>query len=99
MRSILLALSITIASACAPATRPGVVNVAAVRSEINATIRATANDRTIHSMGKTSNERAVVYTTSKDGATKQEEVWVKDGNGWRLETATALKAAAPANAH
>lgn len=93
MRSILFALSITIASACAPATRPGVVNVAAVRSEINSAIRASTNDRTIHSMGKTTNERAVVYTTSRDGATKQEEVWVKEGGTWRLETVTALKSA------
>jgi hypothetical protein len=91
MRTILLALSITIAAACAPSTRPGTVNVAAVRSEINGTIRSTTNDRNIHSMGKTSTERAVVYTTSKDGATKQEEIWVKAGGTWKLEVATAVK--------
>ena len=92
MRTILLALSITIAAACAPATRPGVTNVAAVRSEINGTIRSSSNDRTIHSMGKTSNERAVVYTTSKDGATKQEEVWVHESSGWKQESSSKLSA-------
>jgi hypothetical protein len=62
------------------------VNVAAVRAEIKANI---ADGRTIRSMGKTSNDRAVVYTSSADG-TKQEEVWVKSGGTWRLETKTAL---------
>ena len=92
MRTILFALSITLASACAPATRPGTVNVAAVRSEINGSIRATTNDRSIHSMGKVTPVRAVVYTTSKDGATKQEEVWVRDGEAWKQESATKLSA-------
>ena len=90
MRTILFALSIMIASACAPATRPGTVNVAAVRSEINGTIHSTANDRSIHSMGKVTPERAVVYTTSKDGATKQEEVWVRNGDSWKQESSTKL---------
>jgi hypothetical protein len=79
-------------AACAPATRPGTVNVAAVRSEINGTIRSTENDRTIQSMGKVTPERAVVYTTSKDGATKQEEVWVRTGDAWTKESATKLSA-------
>jgi hypothetical protein len=93
MRTILFALSIMIASACAPATRPGTVNIAAVRSEINGSIRATSNDRSIHSMGQVTPEKAVVYTTSKDGASKQEEVWVKDGAGWKQESSTKLSAA------
>ena len=79
-------------AACAPATRPGTVNVAAVRSEINGSIRSTDNDRSIHSMGKVTPERAVVYTTSKDGATKQEEVWVRTGDAWKKESATTLSA-------
>ena len=99
MRSILFALSLTIASACAPAGRPGVVNVAAVRSQINGQIRSTTNDRTIHSMGKVTEARAVVYTTSKDGATKQEETWVKDASGWKLENAAALGASSSNTAH
>jgi hypothetical protein len=87
MRSLLFVLMI---AACAPATRPGTVNVAAVRSEINGTIRSQENDRAIHSMGKVTPERAVVYTTSKDGATKQEEVWVRSGNAWTKESASKL---------
>src|SRR6476659_10324752 len=90
MRSLLFVFLI---AACAPATRPGTVNVAAVRSEINGTMRSEKNDRTIHSMGKVTPVRAVVDTTSKDGATKQEETWVKDGSAWKLENASALSAA------
>jgi hypothetical protein len=90
MRSLLFVFMI---AACAPATRPGTVNVAAVRTEINGEIRATKNDRTIHSMGKVTPVRAVVYTTSKDGATKQEETWVKNGSAWQLENASTLSAA------
>ncbi len=93
MRSILLALAIAMTSACAPATRPGTVNVATVRSQINGTIHSTDNDRSIHSMGKVTPDRAVVYTTTKDGATKQEEVWVKQANGWQQESSTQLSAA------
>jgi hypothetical protein len=93
MRFILLALAITITTACAPATRPGVVNVAAVRSQINGTIHSTDNDRSIHSMGKVTPVRAVVYTTSNDGSTKQEEIWVKSGDAWKQESATQLSAA------
>jgi len=40
-------------------------------------------------MGKTSSDRATVYTTSKDG-TKKEEVWVNDGSGWKQEGSTAV---------
>jgi hypothetical protein len=87
MRSLLFVLMI---AACAPATRPGTVNVASVRSEIGGTIRSTDNDRTILSMGKVTPERAVVYTKSKDGATKQEEVWVRSGEAWKKESATKL---------
>ncbi|HEY5951705.1 MAG TPA: hypothetical protein VIV40_39695 [Kofleriaceae bacterium] len=89
MRSLLFIIMI---AACAPATRPGTVNVAVVRSEINGTIRSSTNDRAIHSMGKVTPDRAVVYTTSKDGATKQEETWVRDGNTWKLENSAKISA-------
>jgi hypothetical protein len=92
MRALLFVVMI---AACAPATRPGTVNVAAVRSEINGTIRSNENDRTIHSMGKVTPARAVVYTTSKDGATKQEEVWIRSGDAWKQESAAKLSANAP----
>jgi hypothetical protein len=90
MRSLLFVFMI---AACAPAMRPGTVNVAAVRSEINGSIRSTENDRTIQSMGKVTPERAVVYTTTKDGSTRQEEIWVRSGDAWTKESATKLSAA------
>ena len=89
MRSLLLACVLFV-SACATtggANRP--VNVASVRSEINGQIQSESGDRTIHSMGKVTAERAVVYTTKKDGS-RQDETWVKAAGVWKLETATAV---------
>ena len=88
MRSFLLALVLSSACATTSANRP--INVAAVRNEINGTIRAQSGDRSIHSMGRVTRERAVVFTTSTSGV-KQEETWVKDGTRWKLETATAIQ--------
>ena len=86
MRSFLMVL--LFAGACAhSSTGPQPVNVAAVRNEIKVKLD---DGRTIQSMGKTSNDRAVVYTAAADGS-KQEEVWVKSGGTWTLETKTALK--------
>lgn len=88
MRSIFLALALfTACASTGGAHRP--VNVAAVRNEINGAIRSHENDRSIHSMGKVTAERAVVFTTNKNGA-KQEETWVRNGDGWKLEGATAV---------
>lgn len=87
MRTILLALALV--SACAPATGPGVVNVSAVRHQVNDSIHASDKDRSIYSMGKVTPDRAVVYTEAKDG-TKAEEVWVKSDAGWKQESATKL---------
>jgi len=89
MRSFILAV-ILASGACAHSTNPGVVNVAAVRAEINGTIRSEHGDRSIHSMGKTRNDAAVVYTTATDG-TKSEETWVRVDGKWTLRTRTALK--------
>jgi hypothetical protein len=74
-------------SACA--TAPRGINVASVRHQIDDTIQARDFDRTVTSMGKVTNERAVVYTTSKAG-TRQEETWVKDGAAWKLDKSTAM---------
>jgi hypothetical protein len=91
MRSLLLAIILSSACAASTVNTAGPVNVAAVRNEINGSIRAEpGSDRTIHSMGKVTHERATVFTTSKSGV-KQEETWVKDGSGWKLETKAALK--------
>jgi len=86
MRSFLIA--VLFAGACAhSSTGPQPVNVAAVRTEIKGKLD---DGRTIQSMGKTSSDRAVVYTASADGV-KQEEVWVKSGGTWTLETKTAVR--------
>jgi hypothetical protein len=76
---------IALSAACA-STGPRPVNVANVRAQINGAIRAGSADRTITSMGKVSNERAVVYTTLTAGG-RQEETWVKAGDRWKLEKA------------
>ena len=86
LTALVLSLSLGV-TACA--TGPRAVNVASVRHEINDTIQAQQADRTVTSMGKTTTERAVVYTTSKTG-TRQEETWVKDGPGWKLDKASAM---------
>lgn len=82
-----LALTLSLAAACATGPRP--VNVASVRNEINGTLSSQNADRSVTSMGKTSTERAVVYTTSKAGV-RQEETWVKDGASWKLDKSSAM---------
>lgn len=86
MRNTLLALVIAV-SACASGPRH--VNVAAVRTEINEAIQSSSADRTVTSMGKTSPDRATVFTTSASGA-RQEETWVKANGSWKMENASAL---------
>lgn len=65
------------------------MNVAAVRHEINDTLAAQNADRSVTAMGKTSEQRAIVYTTSTAGV-RQEETWVKDGAGWKLDKSSAM---------
>jgi hypothetical protein len=91
MRTTLLALVLAV-SACASGPRPThATNVAAVRAEINETISSSSADRTVTSMGKTSNDRATVFTTNKAGA-RQEETWVKANGAWTMENASAISA-------
>lgn len=97
MRNLLLAILLSV-SACA-ATSTGAAhptNVAHVRQQIWAAMQTQSPERTISSMGKTSDVRAVVYTKSKAGA-RQEETWVRDGNGWKLDHAVALEGQAESN--
>jgi hypothetical protein len=89
--SLLLAASLYL-SACATTGANHPVNIASVRAEINGTIRAHENDRAIHSMGHVDATKAVVYTTNKATGDKQEETWVKDGAGWKLESSTKVAA-------
>jgi hypothetical protein len=48
-------------------------------------------------MGKTTDVRAVVYTKSKTGA-RQEETWVRDTSGWKLDHSVAVEGQATSNA-
>jgi hypothetical protein len=88
MRSIFLAL--VLFTACA--AQPKHVNVAYVRRDINEVIKADGPDRSIYSMGKVTEERAVIYTTKPDGS-RQEETWAKTAGVWKLENATAVAGA------
>ncbi len=91
MRHFILAFLLA-TSACATSGTTGAnhpTNVAHVRLAIAAAMQKQAPERTIASMGKTTDERAVVFTKTKAGA-RQEETWVRDGSGWRLDHAVAL---------
>jgi hypothetical protein len=41
-------------------------------------------------MGKTTDVRAVVYTMTPAGA-RQEETWVRDTSGWKLDHSVAVE--------
>ena len=83
-----LALS-TAACATSGTNRP--VNVSAVRHEIDDTIQATSADRDVTSMGKTTADRATVFTVAKSGA-RAEETWVKAAGTWKMESSSPLDA-------
>ena len=92
MRSVLFVLFLAGACAHHSGTGPQPVNVAAVRNEINGTIRAENGGRSIHSMGKVRADAAVVYTTTASGE-KLEEIWVKTDGRWKVQTKVAVKTA------
>jgi hypothetical protein len=94
MRNFLLAVLLS-ASACATTSTGAAhpTNVAHVRQDIWATMQTQTPERTISAMGKTTDTRAVVYTKSKTGA-RQEETWVRDGSGWKLDHAVAVEGSA-----
>ncbi len=82
MKSLLLGLVFT--AACAgPQTH--YTNVAAVRSDIKASIAHDRWPRQIISMGRTTDDTAVVYTQTSNDAPRVEEHWVHAANGWKLE--------------
>ena len=91
MRAIFLALVFSAACATTGAnTHP--TNVAHVRQQIWSAMQTQAPERTISAMGHTTETSAVVYTTTKAGA-RQEETWVRDGSGWKLDHAVAADGA------
>jgi hypothetical protein len=97
MRHFMLAFFLSTA-ACATTGTTGAnhpTNVAHVRLAIWEQMQGQAPERTITAMGKTTGDRAVVYTKSNTGA-RQEETWVRDTRGWRLDHAVAADGAASA---
>ncbi|HEY4058372.1 MAG TPA: hypothetical protein VGM39_17285 [Kofleriaceae bacterium] len=84
--------SLLFVSACATtATGPRPINVALVRHEIDDTIQTSSKDRHVTSMGKTTADHAVVYTTLASGG-RQEESWTKTGGAWKMDHATVVSA-------
>ena len=95
MRAIFLAL--VFSAACATTggnTHP--TNVAHVRLQIQVAMQTQAPDRQITAMGHTTDDSAVVYTTSKSGA-RQEETWVRVNGAWKLDHSVAADGATSAN--
>jgi hypothetical protein len=92
MRALLFGLLFTVACA----TNGKYVNVAAVRNDINDTIKRDASSpRYIVSMGHTTEVSAVVYTQASKTAPRKEESWVKDAAGWKLKDSKDVSDGAP----
>jgi len=88
MRTFICAL--LLAGACAT-TNTGAnhpTNVAHVRLAIWSSMQTQAPERTIAAMGKTTDDRAIVYTKTKAGV-RQEETWVRENGSWKLDHAVA----------
>ena len=98
MRNFLFAILVSV-SACATTSTGAAhpTNVAHVRQQIWATMQTQSPERTISAMGKTTDVRAVVYTKSATG-TRQEETWVRDTNGWKLDHSVAVEGGTASNA-
>ena len=89
MRALLIGL--VIAMGCTSAN-PKFVNVAAVRTSINDTIKTDATgghttSRYIVSMGHTTNDEAVVYTQTSKASPRREETWIHNATGWSMKDA------------
>jgi len=94
MRAIFLALVFSAACATTGANHP--TNVAHVRLQIQAAMHTQAPERTITAMGHTTEDSAVVFTTTKAGA-RQEETWVRANGSWKLDHAVAADGTSNAN--
>jgi hypothetical protein len=92
---MILACVLALAPACATtSTGPHYVNVATIKNAISGSIRASGDDRRVTSMGRVRDDAAVAYTTSATGE-RHEELWVKRGDGWKLETTTVIAERGP----
>ena len=97
MRNFLFAILVSV-SACATTSTGAAhpTNVAHVRQQIWAAMQTQSPERTISAMGKTTDVRAVVYTKSATG-TRQEETWVRDTSGWKLDHSVAVEGGTASN--
>lgn len=87
MKKICFVLALT--SACAQSTMGTRPNIPETRSAIESVIDHDGSGRKIVSMGNVRADHAVVYTEKNASDTPHEEVWVKSGDGWKQEPATA----------
>lgn len=88
MRTKAVLLSFVLAvTACAHSTGAHPIDVHSVRVAIKGRIDAAPNDagpRAIISMGKVTEDSAIVYTQSQNHS-RLEETWVKGPSGWTLQ--------------
>ena len=88
MRNFLVAILFSAACATTNTGASHPTNVAHVRLQIQAAMHTQAPDREITAMGHTTDDSAVVYTTSKSGA-RQAETWVRANGSWKLDHSVA----------
>ena len=90
MKSVMFAVLLSL-GACATTSSSARINVHAVRVDIQQAIGDSPDgDRRIVSMGKVTNESAVVYTET--GAARREETWSKSASGWSLRDSRDIAA-------
>jgi hypothetical protein len=94
MRNFLFAILLSACATTSSGTHP--TNVAHVRQQIWSAMQTQTPERHISAMGHTTVERAVVYTTTKAGV-RQEETWVHDATGWKLDHAVAADGTPPSS--
>jgi hypothetical protein len=99
MRTFVFAVALSFAAACAHGQTG--INVHAVRMDIKDSIASNPGEpgpRAIISMGKVTNDSAVVFT-ERSGQPRHEEHWVKGPSGWSLSEARPVDAAPTTASH
>lgn len=87
MKTVIFATVLSLA-ACATPSSPRRINVHAVKVDIQ---RSIGDGRTITSMGKVTEDSAVVYTETAAG--RREETWNRKASGWSLGESREIAAA------
>ena len=85
-----LVMALVLAAGCA-GQQTHFVNVAAVRNDINATIKDESGSRYVVSMGHTTNENAVVYTQTDKSGPLVEETWIHAQGAWKMTEVKGAK--------